>query len=50
MLHSYNGAIPKEPLPERWVDLIKSLSEKEREQRQTETRRDNDQLPRPRSN
>jgi hypothetical protein len=35
-LHAYFGDIAKEPLPERWVDLINYLNEKEQAQRRAQ--------------
>jgi hypothetical protein len=34
MLHEQFDAIAREPLPERWVDLINYLNDKERSQRE----------------
>ena len=43
VLRAQYEAIVNEPLPERWVDLIKRLNEQERAQR--ETRERNARLP-----
>lgn len=38
VLHAQFDPITREPLPKRWVDLIKYLNEKERREREAEAR------------
>ena len=35
-LHDRNDALTREQLPERWVDMIRYLDEKERQQHETQ--------------
>ena len=38
-LHTYFDAAANEPLPQRWVDLVKYLNEKERAQAEAQQQR-----------